>query len=406
MTIGVGGSTAEKELAGLKNMRGSVPPVGVDERLKRIDKAQRLMREKGVDALWLDVSTSLTYFTGLKLRRTERAHGAILPARGDIVYLSPAFEVEKLRTMITFGDKVVQWEEDEDPTALVIDTVRSLGIDKGTIGVDEATPFFTFDGLRRAGNAFTFSNGADVTGACRRIKSDHELALMQTAKNITLAAHKAAARIMREGITTTEVQAFMVAAHRKLGSESDPPFNAVLFGEATAYPHGVPYPQTLKDGDMILIDTGAPIDGYFSDITRSYVFGTPTKRQRDIWNLEKTAQAAAFAAAKPGNRCEDVDNAARSVINGAGFGPGYATPGLPHRTGHGIGLDVHEWPYLVKGDRTVLQPGMTFSNEPTICIYGEFGIRLEDHMYITETGASWFTQPAHSVDDPFGQDIS
>jgi Xaa-Pro dipeptidase len=307
--------------------------------------------------------------------------------------------------MITFGDKVVQWEEDEDPTALVIDTVRSLGIEKGTIGVDEATPFFTFDGLRRAGNAFTFSNGADVTGACRRIKSEHELALMQTAKNITLAAHKAAARIMREGITTTEVQAFMVAAHRKLGSEADPPFNAVLFGEATAYPHGVPYPQTLKDGDMILIDTGAPIDGYFSDITRSYVFGTPTKRQRDIWNLEKAAQATAFAAAKPGNRCEDVDNAARSFINAAGFGPGYATPGLPHRTGHGIGLDVHEWPYLVKGDRTILQPGMTFSNEPMICIYGEFGIRLEDHMYITETGASWFTQPAHSVDDPFGQDI-
>ncbi len=405
MTIGVGGSTAEKELAALKNMRGDVPAIGLEERLRRVDKATRLMREKGVDALWLDVSSSLTYFTGLKMRRTERAHGAILTAKGEIVYLSPAFEVEKLRTMMTFGDKVAQWEEDEDPTALIIDTVRSLGISKGTIGIDEATPFFTFDGLRRAGNAFTFSNGSEITAGCRMAKSDHELALMQTAKNITLAAHKAAARIMREGITTTEVQAFIVQAHRKLGSEADPPFNAVLFGEATAYPHGVPYPQTLKKGDMILIDTGAPIDGYFSDITRSYVFGEPTKRQRDIWNLEKAAQAAAFAVAKPGNRCEDVDNAARSVINGAGFGPGYATPGLPHRTGHGIGLDVHEWPYLVKGDKTVLQPGMTFSNEPTICIYGEFGIRLEDHMYITKTGANWFTQPAHSVDDPFGQDV-
>ncbi len=405
MTIGVGGSTAEKELAALTNMRGSVPPIGVDERLRRIDKAQRLMREHGIDALWLDVSSSLTYFTGLKMRRTERAHGAVLPARGDIVYLSPAFEVEKLRTMITFGDKIVQWEEDEDPTALVVETVRSLGIDKGTIGIDEATPFFTFDGLRRAGNAFTFANGVDVTAGCRSTKSDHELALMQTAKNITLAAHKAVARIMREGITTTEVQAFIVAAHRKLGSEADPPFNAVLFGEATAYPHGVPYPQVLKDGDMILIDTGAPIDGYFSDITRSYVFGTPSKRQRDVWNLEKEAQAAAFKAAKPGNRCEDIDIAARAVITGGGFGPGYATPGLPHRTGHGIGLDVHEWPYLVKGDKTILRPGMTFSNEPTICIYGEFGIRLEDHMYITEKGANWFTQPAHSVDDPFGQDI-
>jgi Xaa-Pro dipeptidase len=404
MTIGVGGSTPEEELAKLKNMRGDVPPIGVDERLRRIDKAQALMREKGIDALWLDVSSSLTYFTGLKMRRTERCHGAILPAKGEIVYLSPAFEVEKLLTMTSFGDKVAAWEEHEDPTALIVDTVRAGGVTAGTIAVDEATPFFTFDGLRKAGNSFSFVNGSDVTAACRMIKSDHEIALMQTAKDITLEAHKAAARILREGITTTEVQAFIAAAHRKLGSEGEVGFNGVLFGEATAYPHGVPYAQVLKEGDMVLIDTGAPVDGYLSDITRSYVFGEPTKRQRDVWNLEKEAQAAGFAAAKPGNRCEDIDIAARGVINGAGFGPGYATPGLPHRTGHGIGLDVHEWPYLVKGDRTVLKPGMTFSNEPTICIYGEFGIRLEDHMVITETGARWFTEPAHSVDDPFGLD--
>src|SRR5439155_141790 len=308
MTVGVGGSTAETELAAIKNMRGDVPPIGVEERLQRIARAQAIMREKGIDALYLDVSSSMTYFTGLKFRRTERMHSAVLPARGEIVYVSPAFEVEKLKTMTAFGDKIAVWEEDEDPTAVVTETVRALGYPSGTIAV----------------------------------------------------------------------------------------------GEATAYPHGVPYPQTLKEGDMILIDTGAPVDGYLSDITRSYVFGEPTKRQRDVWKLEKEAQAAGFAAAKPGNRCEDIDIAARGVINGAGFGPGYATPGLPHRTGHGIGLDVHEWPYLVKGDKTVLKPGMTFSNEPTICIYGEFGVRLEDHMVITETGARWFTQPAHSVDDPFG----
>ena len=404
MTIGVGGSTAEAELARLKNMRGDVQPIGVDERLMRIDKAQRLMREKGIDALWLDVSSSLTYFTGLRMGRSERCHGAVLPARGDIVYLSPAFEVEKLRTMISFGDKVAQWDEDEDPTALLIDTVRSFGAGRGVIALDEATPFFTFDGMRKAGNAFSFVNGSEITAACRMIKSDHEIALMQTAKTITLEAQKAAARILREGITTTEVQAFIAAAHRKLGSEGEVAFNIVLFGEATAYPHGVPYPQSLREGDMVLIDTGAPVDGYLSDITRSYIFGEPSKRQRDVWNLEKAAQAAGFAAAKPGNRCEDIDIAARGVISAAGLGPGYATPGLPHRTGHGIGLDVHEWPYLVKGDRTVLQPGMTFSNEPMICIYGEFGVRLEDHMLITETGARWFTEPAHSVDDPFGLD--
>jgi Xaa-Pro dipeptidase len=404
MTIGVGGSTAEKELAAMTSMRGDVPPIGIEERLKRIAKAQALMRDKGIDALYLDVSSSMVYFTGLNFRRTERMHSAVLPAKGDIVYVSPAFEAEKLKTMMTFGDKIAVWEEDEDPTAIVTETVRSLGYPKGTIAVDEATPFFTFDGLRRAGNSYTFINAVDVTAACRMIKSEHEIALMQTAKNITITAQKAAARIMREGIVTTEVQAFLVAAHKKLGSEGPPPFNGVLFGEATAYPHGVPYPQTLKDGDMILIDTGAPVDGYLSDITRSYVFGTPSQRQRDIWNLEKQAQAAGFAAARPGNRCEDVDAAARGVIVAAGYGPGYATPGLPHRTGHGIGLDVHEWPYLVKGNRTPLRPGMTFSNEPMICIYGEFGVRLEDHMLITETGARWFTEPAWSVDDPFGYD--
>lgn len=402
MTVGVGGSTAEAELAAMTSLRGSVPPIGVDERLRRIARAQKLMQEKGIDALYLDVSSSMVYFTGLNFRRTERMHAAVLPARGEIVYVSPAFEVEKLRTMTSFGDKIAVWEEDEDPTATVTQTLRANGIASGTIAVDEATPFFTFDGLRRAGNQYTYVNAIDITAGCRMIKSEHEIALMQTAKTITLEAHKAAARIMREGITTTEVQAFIVAAHKKLGSEGPPPFNAVLFGEATAYPHGVPYPQTLKTGDMILIDTGAPVDGYLSDITRSYVFGNPSPRQRQIWNLEKQAQAAAFAAAQPGNRCEDVDAAARGVIVAAGFGPGYATPGLPHRTGHGIGLDVHEWPYLVKGDRTVLQPGMTFSNEPTICIYGEFGVRLEDHMHITPAGPRWFTQPAHSVDDPFG----
>ncbi|MEJ0078752.1 MAG: Xaa-Pro peptidase family protein [Alphaproteobacteria bacterium] len=404
MTIGVGGSTAEKELAAMTSMRGDVPPIGVEERLKRIARAQAIMREKGIDALYLDVSSSMIYFTGLNFRRTERMHSAVLPAKGDIVYVSPAFEAEKLKTMMSFGDKIAVWEEDEDPTAVVTETVRSLGYPNGVVAVDEATPFFTFDGLRRAGNSYQFINAMDVTAGCRMIKSEHEIALMQTAKNITITAQKAAARIMREGIMTTEVQAFLVAAHKKLGSEGPPPFNGVLFGEATAYPHGVPYPQTLKDGDMILIDTGAPVDGYLSDITRSYVFGTPSQRQRDIWNLEKQAQAAGFAAARPGNRCEEVDAAARGVIVSAGYGPGYATPGLPHRTGHGIGLDVHEWPYLVKGNRMLLRPGMTFSNEPMICIYGEFGVRLEDHMLITETGAHWFTEPAHSVDDPFGYD--
>jgi len=402
MTIGVGGSTAKKELAALRSMRGDVPPIGDGQREERIARAQALMRAEGIDALWLDVSANLTYFTGLRLRRSERLHGAILPARGPLTYLCPAFEEAKMRTMITLGDRVAVWEEHEDPTALITETLRALGIARGTIAIDEATQFAAFDGLRRAANAYDYVNGARITGACRACKSEHEIALMQTAKNITLRAHQAAARIMHEGITTTQVQDFLVQAHARLGAEGPPAFNIVLFGEATAYPHGVPYPQTLKKGDMVLIDVGAPIDGYLSDITRTYVFGTPNARQRQVWNLEKEAQAAAFAAARIGARCEEVDAAARRVIEAAGFGPGYAVPGLPHRTGHGIGLEVHEVPYLVKGDTTVLAPGMTFSNEPMICIYGEFGVRLEDHFYMTANGPRWFTQPAHSVDDPFG----
>src|SRR6201985_1053434 len=225
MTVGVGGSTAEVELAAIRKWRAHVPPIGVEERLQRIARAQSIMREKGIDALYLDVSSSMTYFTGLKFRRTERMHSAVLPAQGESVYVFPAFEGEKLRTMLSFGDKIAVWEEDEDPTATVTETVRALGYPTGTIAVDEATPFFTFDGLRRAGKAYTFINSIDVTAGCRMIKSEHEIALMQTAKNITLEAHKAAARIMREGIMTTEVQAFLTAAHRQRGAAREPPFH-------------------------------------------------------------------------------------------------------------------------------------------------------------------------------------
>jgi Xaa-Pro dipeptidase len=378
MTIGVGGSSAADELAKMQPMREGVVPITDAERLCRIDKAQRLMREQGVQALYLDVSTNLFYFTGIHLRPSERLHAAIIPAEGDIIYLSPAFEEPKTRELIRFGSDVRCWEEHEDPTALVIETLRSLGHNSGTLAIDPMTPFFTVDGLRRAGNAFALANGAAITAACRMVKTDAEIALIQRAMNITLEVHKAAARILDEGITTTEVLGFLQQAHVKLGATLTGS-GIVLFGEPTAYPHGVPYPQTLCQGDMVLIDVGAEIEGYRSDITRSYVFGAPTARQHQIWNLEKSAQLAAFAAAQPGAPCEAVDAAARGVIVSAGFGPGYATPSLPHRTGHGIGLDVHEEAYMVQGNRTPLAAGMCFSIEPMICIYGEFGIRLEDH---------------------------
>ncbi|MBS36050.1 MAG: X-Pro dipeptidase [Thiotrichales bacterium] len=406
MTIGVGGASMDTVLDALEPMREGIEPISNAEREQRQQHAQKLMREQGIDALYLDASASLYYFTGVRFSASERLHGAVLPAAGDLVYVTPAFEEEKTRAQLVMGDDIRTWEEHESPTALVIDTLRSLGSQSGTIAIDETTPFFVFDGLRRAGNSFEFVNGDLVTAACRRCKSAAEIALMGHAKRITLAAQKAAASILREGITTTEVSSFLAQAHAKLGADGPPTFCIVLFGEATAYPHGVPYPQTLKDGDMVLIDVGAPVEGYHSDITRSYVFGEPTTRQRAVWNLEQAAQAAAFDAAIPGATCESVDAAARKVIEAGGFGPGYAVPGLPHRTGHGIGLDVHEWTYLVPGNKTPLETGMCFSNEPMICIYGEFGVRLEDHFYMTDSTANWFTQPSPSVDDPFGYEIA
>ena len=400
MTAGVGGSTFEAELARMAPMAVDAQPIPVAELHARVAKAQRLMREAGIQALYLDTSTNLRYFTGVALHLTERLHGAVIPAGGEVAYLSPVFEEPKTRELLRFGADIRTWEEHEDPTALVIETLRGMGHDGGTLAIDPLTPFFTVDGLRRAGNRFSFANAASITAACRMVKSSAEIALMQAANDITLAVHKAAARALAPGMTTTEVQGFLDAAHRKLGGQ--PASRAVQFGEATAYPHGVPYPQTLHDGDMVLIDTGCFVHGYRSDITRTYVFGDPTPRQREIWELDRRAQQAGFEAAQVGAPCGAVDDAARGTIHQGGFGPDYATPGLPHRTGHGIGMDVHEEAYMVRGNRTPLQPGMCFSIEPTICIYGEFGVRLEDIAYLTDAGPRWFTPPCPSVDDPFG----
>ena len=400
MTIGVGGSSFEAEFAKLSPMTDGIVPIAEAELRGRMHKAQALMRAQGVQALYLDTSTNLAYFTGVGLKLTERLHGAVIPAEGEIAYLSPAFEEPKTRAYLKYGDDIRCWEEHEDPTALVIEVVRSKGYDSGTLAVDPLTPFFTVSGLQKAGNSFTIANASSITAACRMVKSPAEIALMQRAMDMTLEVHKAAARALQPGITTTDLVAFLHQAHAKVGIAT--PSGSALFGEATAYPHGVPYPQTLRDGDMVLIDMGGFVGGYRSDITRTYVFGKPNPRQREIWNLEKRAQQGGFDAAVLGAPCENVDAGARGVIEAAGFAKGYGTPGLPHRTGHGIGMDVHEESYMVRGNKTPIAVGMCFSDEPTICIYGEFGVRLEDCIYMTTEGARWFTQPCHSVDDPFG----
>ncbi|RLQ20448.1 M24 family metallopeptidase [Seongchinamella sediminis] len=402
MTIGVGGSTPEQELASFHDMTMGVAPISHKEYEARIDKAQALMQEKAIAAIYVNAGTNLYYFTGTRWGASERMVGAIIPASGQLEYIAPAFEEATLLEHMTITGPVNGWEEDESPYALFGSTLDRMGLDAGKVGIDEAAPFFLYDGIRQSNPQFQYLNAAAITAACRMIKSPAEIALMQRAKDITLAVHKSAARILAPGITTTEVEGFIHAAHQAAGASSGSYFCIVLFGETTAYPHGVAHPQVLQDNDMVLIDTGCQLEGYISDITRSYVYGEATERQRQIWNLEKAAQAAAFAAAQIGQACSEVDNAARKTLQAQGLGPNYKLPGLPHRTGHGIGLDIHEWPYLVSNESTTLEAGMCFSNEPMICIPGEFGVRHEDHFYLTESGPKWFTEPAHSVDDPFG----
>ncbi|KJU76389.1 X-Pro dipeptidase [Ectopseudomonas oleovorans] len=406
MTLGVGGSTPEQALARLQNMMAGAQPITESEFETRIARAQALMREQDIAALFLAAGSNLQYFTGVQWHPSERMVGAILPASGALEYLAPAFEEGTVRDFQVVPGVINTWQEHENPYALLLECLKRLGIlpndgAQPKVGLCSSLPFFMFEGIRQLTSGYRFVDAGGITTACRQCKSPAEIALMQRAKDMTLEVHKAAASILHEGISTTEVAEFIHQAHRRVGAPGSI-FCIVLFGAASAFPHGVKHAQRLKDGDMVLIDTGCKVHSYLSDITRSYVFGTPSARQRDFWNKEKAAQQAAFEAATLGAPCSSVDAAARRSLEAAGLGPGYSLPGLPHRTGHGIGLDIHEGPYLVGGDDTPLAEGMCFSNEPMICVPGEFGIRLEDHFYMTADGPRWFTQPSHSVDDPFG----
>jgi Xaa-Pro dipeptidase len=403
MTIGVGGKTEAEALAALSNMTADLAPISDAEYRARIAKAQKLMRGRGIAAVYLNAGSSLLYFTGMRWHASERMVGAVLPAEGEIEFIAPKFEEGTVHDYMVVPGKVNCWEEHEAPTALFVSMLHRMcpGDTTARVGIDESTPFFLFDKIRTLGNRYDFFDASEVTRTCRMQKSSAELALMQRAKDMTLKVQQAAASILRPGISTTEVESFIEQAHRKVGAPGST-FCIVLFGPATAFPHGVKDPQILKDGDVVLIDTGCRVHNYLSDITRTYVFGEPTEEQRKFWNIEKEAQIAAFDAAKLGVPCGDVDRAARKSLVANGMSQGYALPGLPHRTGHGIGLDGHEGPYLVLNDETPLAVGMCFSNEPMICIPGKFGIRLEDHFYMTEKGAKWFTEPSPSCDDPFG----
>jgi Xaa-Pro dipeptidase len=400
MTQGIGGSTAEAELAALAPWPNPAPPITAAERAQRLARAQALMDQIGAEALIVGAGPSLRYFTGVGWNQTERLVAMVQPREGGPIIICPRFELGSLQASLGIDADIALWQEHESPFALTARILSDLGAK--ALAVDPALPFFAVDGLRVAAPDLAMLNAAPVVDGCRMIKSPAELALMRQAKAMTLEVHRRAARILAPGITTTAVRRFIDRAHRALGADDGSSFCAVQFGVASAYPHGLPGEQRLAWGDIVLIDTGCRVQGYNSDITRTYVFGEPMPEQRRVWDVEKRAQAAAFAAVRPGVPCEAIDAAARAVLEAAGFGPDYALPGLPHRTGHGIGLAIHEAPYLVRGDKTPLAPGMCFSNEPMIVVPDAFGVRLEDHFYVTEEGAAWFTEPQPSLDAPFG----
>lgn len=386
------------EFRDLKPLLEGIEPIKVEEREARIEKARRLMVENDLDAIFLEVGSTLHYFTGINWGRSERMTAAVLPARGEIAYVCPAFEEARLREMILFGDDVRIWEEHESPFAQVAGILVDRGVAAGRIGFEESVRFFLFDGTCQAAPGIEISSADPVTIPCRGIKSAAEIALIQRAMKITSEAFKACIALLQEGMSQAEFAELSVEAHKALGVEGH---IGIQFGETTAFPHGSGEMTFLREGDVILMDGGCTVEGYHSDISRTIVFGEPTKRQCEIWNLEKKAQAAAFAVAQIGVPMESIDAAARKVIVDAGFGPGYEVPGLPHRTGHGIGLDIHEHYNVVRGNTVPLAPGMCFSNEPMIAIYGEFGMRLEDCVYMTTEGPRYFTKPSLAIDRPF-----
>jgi Xaa-Pro dipeptidase len=383
----------------LRPMTDGIVRITDDERKARIERARQLMAQNQIDAMYLEGGSSLFYFTGVRWGLSERPFIAIIPAKGELAWVCPGFEEARARELITVGHDIRAWQEDESPYRLVAQILKDRGVVTGRIGVEERLRFFIFNGVKQEAPTADHVSADPITAGCRMIKSAHEIALMQRANDMTIAAYKAGFATFREGMTQDDLRNHILGAYRAVGAQGA--VVAVSFGKYTAFPHGSITPQKLREGDVVQVDDGCNVDGYQSDITRTTVFGKPTARQIDVWNIEHRAQAAAFAAARPGASCEAVDAAARKVITDAGFGPDYKVPGLPHRTGHGIGLDGHEWTNFVRGNKTSIRPGMCFSDEPMIAIYGEFGIRLEDCLYITENGPTFFTEPSPAIDRPF-----
>jgi Xaa-Pro dipeptidase len=385
---------------GLPNLAAGAVPISVAERQARVARAAELMRQHDLAAVLVEAGTSLRYFTGVQWWRSERLTAAVLTRDGEIAIVTPFFEEPSVRESLALPAELLTWDEDEDPASTLAQWLTTRGLAQGRIGIEETVRYFAVDGLAAALPGATLVNGDPVVRGCRMVKSPAELALMQRATDITMAAYRHAAPRIQRGMTPSDVGALINDATQAMGGA--PEFALVLLGEASAYPHGSGKPQEVRDGEVILLDCGCNVEGYQSDISRSFVFGEPTARQRQVWQQMRQGQDVAFAAAQVGASAGSVDQAVRTFYEGLGYGPDYQLPGTSHRTGHGIGLDGHEPVHLVRGEQTVLAPGMCFSNEPGIYIPGAFGIRLEDCFWMEENGPRWFSTPAPSIDDPFG----
>lgn len=385
----------------LSSLASRARPITVEERQGRLERARQLLAAEKLDALFLTGGTSLRYFTNIEWGLSERLLALILPREGRAFIVCPAFERDRAGEQINAGPlkggaDVLTWEEHESPYQRISEGLKQRGVSTGRLGVEETVRSVFAGGAAAALPAMTLASGTPVTAGCRMVKSAHELELMRLACEVTLKAYKAAYKALRDGMTQDDFARLVSQAHDRLGFKGGA---GVQVGKYSALPHGSATPQLIREGTILLIDGGCQVEGYASDLSRTFVLGKATDRMKQVFAVEQRAQQAALAAARPGVECQAVDAAARKVITDAGFGPDYKY--FTHRVGHGMGMDGHEWPYLVRGNTLPLQPGMVFSDEPGIYIPGEFGVRLEDDMHITESGAELFTPTSPSLEDPF-----
>jgi Xaa-Pro dipeptidase len=376
------------------------PPISREERLARVARAQALMQRNGIGSVLIESGPSLDYFTGVQWWRSERLTGAVIPASGDPIIVTPFFEKPSVEESLKIPAEVRVWQEHEEPLKLVADFLRERRVVGQPIGSEETNRYFILDRLQQQLPGARIVSANPVVRALRMIKMPTELALMQAASDITVAAYRRIYPLIREGMTPDDIEKLFNTAIASFGGSS--PWALILLGEAAAYPHGSGKPQLVRRGEVVLLDCGCSVHGYQSDISRTFVFGAkPTAEQRKVWNQVRRGQDIAFAAAKVGATAGSVDDAVRAAYESWGYGPGYKLPGLSHRTGHGIGMEGHEPVNLVHGEMAKLAPGMCFSNEPGIYIPGKFGVRLEDCFYMTEAGPKFFSKPPPSIDRPF-----